>query len=74
MTDEEIKKIAYEPLGEAWKVIHMTQHLKPNDDTGWKEYEKAYDEFCKKYGSEGYGYHLGMAILSAVDEIAKGNR
>ena len=76
MTDQEIKDMAYTPILEAWKVIHMTQHLKPDDDEKWREYREAHTEFCKKYdgGKETtYGYYLGMAIMAIVDDIAKEN-
>lgn len=77
MTDEKIKEIAYQPILDAWKVIHMTQHLKPDDDEGWKNYVEAHNEFCKKHDHDresSYGYYLGMAIMAIVDEIAKENR
>lgn len=77
MTDERIKEIAYKPILEAWKVIHMTQDLKPDDDEKWHEYVEAHTEFCNNhdFGKENtYGYYLGMAIMAIVDEIAKENR
>lgn len=76
MTDEEIKKIAYEPITDAWKVIHLAQHLMPNDDKGWTEYINAFDEFCKKYGyskGDNYGHYLGLAIMAAAEKIAREN-
>ena len=76
MTDEKIKALAYTPLLDAWKVIHMTQHLKQNDAEEWNAYKEAHDNFCKKYGDEKYtfAWYLGMAIMAVVDDIAKLNR
>ena len=77
MTDKEIKELAYVPILEAWKIIHMTQHLKPDDDKKWKEFVDAHTDFCNKYdhATKGsYGYYLGMAIMAAADDIAKANR
>ena len=76
MTDQEIKEIAFTPMNEAWKVIRLTQNLKPDDDKKWKEYRDAHDAFCKKYDYNvhgSYGYYLGMAIMAIVDDIAKEN-
>ena len=73
MTDEQIKKVAYEPIAEAWKVIRLTQNLEQEDMEGWRKYEKAQDAFCKKYPGK-YGHYLGMAIMAVVDDIAKQNK
>lgn len=76
MTNEEIKRLAYEPIAEAWKIIRLTQNLKPDDDMGWAEFRDKHTEFCKKYDHDvkgSYGYYLGMAIMAVVDDIAKEN-
>lgn len=76
MQDQDFKKMAYEPITEAWKIIHMTQHLGPDDTEKWEEFVKAHDDFCEKYdygSNKSYGYYLGMAIMAVVDEIAKEN-
>jgi trehalose-6-phosphate synthase len=77
MTNERIKQIAYEPILDAWKVIHMTQNLTQNDEDGWRAYVDAHTAFCRKYNpnaGHGYGYYLAMAIMAIVDEIAKENK
>lgn len=76
MTDAEIKEIAFTPMNDAWKVIRMTQNLKPDDDKKWREFREAHTDFCKKYDHNvqgSYGYYLGMAIMAVVDDIAKEN-
>ena len=76
MTDQEIRKVAYEPILESWKIIKMTQNLKSDDTEQWHKFVQAHENFCKKYdyGVKGsYGYYLGMAIMAVVDDIAKEN-
>lgn len=73
MTDDQIKKVAYEPIAEAWKVIRLTQNLAQEDMEGWRKYEKAQHDFCKKHPGE-YGHYLGMAIMAVVDDISKLNK
>lgn len=68
MTDDQIKKVGYEPIAQAWKIIRMTQNLTQNDEKGWADYVKAHDDFCKKYEGQ-YGHYLAMAIMAVVDDI-----
>ena len=79
MKDERLKELAYIPILEAWKVIHMVQNLDPaGDDEGWRRYCEEHEKFCRIYNPEGktntYGYHLGMAIIEIVDTIKDENR
>lgn len=74
MTDEKIKKLAYEPFTEAWRIVHLTQNLKSDDTDGWKAYVEAVDVYHEKYNDLPHGSHLEQAIMAVVDVIAKENK
>lgn len=74
MTNERIKKLAYTPLTEAWKVIHQTQNLRADDTEGWETYIKAVDDYHNKYSDTPYGSALERAVIEIVDVIAKENK
>lgn len=73
MTDERIKEIAYKPITEAWKIIHLTQNLKADDTEGWNKYIQQVNKFHEKYSNTAYGSSLETAIYEIVGVISKEN-